>query len=149
MQAKIVQKQGYSFETDIRGHRFPLDIPKTQQGGDTGPTPKEWLLASIGGCSAMDVVAFLGKHKIAYDSIAVTANADTTTTQPKVFTSVNVTYEIGAKDPNIEKIIEAVRQSMTLYCGVSAMIAVSCPIFYTVLINGEIEARDQADFTRK
>lgn len=149
MQAKIVQKQKYSFETDIRGHHFPLDIPKSQQGEDTGPTPKEWLLASIAGCTAMDVVALLGKYKISYDSMVVTADAESTQTHPKIFSSVNVTYEIKGKEVNLEKVIDSVRQSMTRFCGVSAMIASSCPIYYTIVINGEIEGRDQADFTRK
>ena len=42
--------------------------------------------------------------------------------------------------------VEAVTLSMTKFCGVSAMVAPTSPIFYSVVVNGEIEGRDQAHF---
>jgi putative redox protein len=114
-------------------------------GKDTGPSPKQLLLMSIAGCTAMDVVALLKKHKQAFERFEMRAQGELTAQHPKVFQSVELTYELAGPIDR-ERVIEAVRLSMTQYCGVSAMIAKACPIKYIIRINGEQVARDEARF---
>lgn len=146
MQATIKYNEGMKFTSRIRDHELVMDVSKPH-GKDEGPSPKELLLPSIMGCTAMDVVALLGKWKVKFDSFEMTAEANTTDTQPKVFVQVDLIYDFkAAPDAGAEKFEEAVVQSMTKYCGVSAMITKACPIYYVIRLNGEIESRGQARF---
>jgi putative redox protein len=55
-------------------------------------------------------------------------------------------YKLTGQDLSVDKVREAVELSMTKFCGVSAMISKVVPIFYTIVINGEVEHRGQAKF---
>src|SRR3712207_5627819 len=43
----------YRTELQVRGHAFVADEPASVGGGDSGPTPYDYLLASLGACTAM------------------------------------------------------------------------------------------------
>jgi putative redox protein len=139
---------GYTLETQVRHHRFIQDS-SSPGGADLGPSPKEYLLSAIIGCTAMDVVAMLKKHRIEYSALEVTADAEQTASHPRVFEQVDLIYEIVSKSEapsvSIPVLIDAVEKSMTLYCGVSAMQRV--PLFYTVRLDGELIHRGQAKFS--
>jgi putative redox protein len=148
MKIELKHEKGLQFVSTVRErHHFNLDTPNAP-GTDTGATPKEMLLAAVAGCSAMDVVSLLGKYKVPYHSLNVSASAETTDTQPKVFTQIDLLFEINA-DENAapDRFIESIEKSLTLYCGVSAMVNSISPIFYTLRLNGEIQGRGRAKFT--
>ena len=44
---------GFRTEVDVRDHIFVADEPASVGGADGGPTPYDYLLASIGACTAM------------------------------------------------------------------------------------------------
>jgi len=115
-------------------------------GKDEGMTPKELVAAGLGGCTAMDVIALLKKHKQNHTSMKV--EVDIVTTQkghPSVFENVTITFDVeGDVDKNI--LLESVHLSQTKYCGVSAMISKACPIHYVVKLNGETIGKGQAQF---
>jgi putative redox protein len=114
-------------------------------GSDKGITPKQALLLSVAGCSAMDVAALLKKFKQPSHVLKLSVEGPLTDGYPSVFSSIAVEYSIeGDVDP--EKFKEAVKLSMTKYCGVSAMVTKACPINYTLKLNGEEIAREKASF---
>jgi len=43
----------YRTELRVRDHAFVADEPASVGGGDSGPTPYDYLLASLGACTAM------------------------------------------------------------------------------------------------
>jgi putative redox protein len=43
----------YRTEVTVRGHTLVADEPKGVGGGDVGPTPYDFLLASLGACTSM------------------------------------------------------------------------------------------------
>lgn len=133
------------FDAVVGPHHVIMDAKKPT-GGDAGPTPKELLLASISGCTAMDVAALLRKGKQTPESFTVEAEADVSSDKhPHVYTEVRLAYTAtGPVDPAVLK--DAVHRSMTQYCGVSAMIAKACPINYVINLNGQEIARGQAEF---
>lgn len=149
MKATLAWKESMTFEAKVREHAFTLD--STHFGGkDRGPSPKETLIASVLGCAGMDVVTLLKKYRIDLKSFALTGNAESRELHPKVFPQIDVVFDLRVelKDPegDLPKVLEAVELSMTKYCGVSAMVAPTSPIFYTVIVNGEIEGRGRAKF---
>jgi putative redox protein len=114
-------------------------------GTDAGPSPKQLLLMSVLGCTAMDVIALMRKHKQNVTEFNVSGEGNLTETHPKIFKELNLIYDLhGEIDP--EKAKEAVRLSMSQYCGVSAMVSKAVPIRYTVKINGAVIAEDHARF---
>ncbi|MBI9020565.1 MAG: OsmC family protein [Verrucomicrobia bacterium] len=40
----------FKIESDIRGHKIVVDQPANAGGTDVGPTPLEYLMASLAGC---------------------------------------------------------------------------------------------------
>ena len=49
----LLSEKKYQGEAKMRNHFMVLDEPIKAGGGDTGPTPVEYLLTAIGGCVAM------------------------------------------------------------------------------------------------
>ena len=57
--------QDYLFEvTNDNGHKVLLDNKSKEEGKVGGISPMELLLAALGGCSSIDIVAILNKQKI-------------------------------------------------------------------------------------
>jgi len=152
MKAGLTWKEGLTFESDIRHHRITMDT-SGMGGKDLGPSPKELLLSSIIGCTAMDVISLLKKYRIDVESFKMSAEAHTTESYPKIFPQIDMIYDLVIRDyqPEVhdKHAIEAVELSMTKYCGVSAMVNETSPIFYTLRINGQIQFRDQARFPKR
>lgn len=149
MKAELQWENGMTFATKIRDHTFRQDISRPT-GNDLGPTPKEILIAAVLGCTGMDVVALIKKHKIEITSFSLTGNGDPRDHHPRIFTQIDVVFDLKInftdRETQFPKVLEAVQLSLTKYCSVSAMVSTASPIFYTVVVNGEIEARDQAKF---
>jgi putative redox protein len=113
--------------------------------GEDFLTPKQLCLAAVEGCTAMDVISHLNKRKQLPKSFSVEADADLTTTYPKVFSEIRLDYRIeGEVQPPLA--LEAVHLSQTKYCGVSAMMAKNCPIRYRVFLNGNLVSEGEAKF---
>ncbi len=149
MKATLEWKDAMTFEAKARDHVFTLDTASLG-GRDRGPSPKEALLAAVLGCSGIDVVSLLKKDRIELKKFTLTANADSREIHPRIFPQIDVVFDLQVESKDAEselpKILGAVELSMTKYCGVSAMVAPTSPIFYTVVLNGEIEGRGQAIF---
>jgi putative redox protein len=118
---------------------------KTPIGTGKAATPKELVLSAICGCSGMDVMSMLRKFKQSPQKMHIEAEAELATSHPAVFTRVNLVFDAeGAIDESV--LVDAVKKSMTEYCSVSAMIAKSCPIHYTVKLNSKEVTTGQASF---
>lgn len=132
------------FTASAGGHAISMDAKKPI-GADTAQSPKELLLAALCGCTAMDVVSLMRKHKQPLESFSIDAEAEVVDGFPAVFTGVHLTYHLkGTLD--LERVKEAVQLSETKYCSISAMISKAVPIRYTVEINGSVIATGEASF---
>lgn len=145
MKAQLRWTEGMKFEATAQGNTLTMDA-KAPIGSNTAMTPKELVAVGLGGCTAMDVIALLKKHKQAYKSLDVEVDITTSTAgQPVVFTSATLNFKAtGEVEPAI--LLDAVRLSQTKYCGVSAMLVKALPIYYIVTLNGEKIGEGQADF---
>lgn len=145
MKLRCTWNEAMKFTAEADGHRISMDA-KTPIGGDTAMTPKHLLLAGICGCTAMDVIALLKKHKQPFETLEVDADTDLSVgVFPAVFTEVRLIFRLkGAVDPM--RFLEAVNLSQTKYCGVTAMVSKSVPITYNVELNGNRIGSGRADF---
>ena len=144
MKIECVWQEKMKFTTMVDAHRVTMDA-SAPLGSDAGPTPKQLLLISICGCTAMDVVALMKKHKQVFTEFKVEAWATPTDGHPVVFSVLELVFKmIGQVDS--ERLLEAVKLSQTKYCGVSAMVSGVVPIRYRVELNGSGIGDGRADF---
>jgi putative redox protein len=114
------------------GHTVRIDTSVEGGGLGSGMNPKKMLLASLCGCSGMDVVDIMRKMKVAFTKLEIEAEAEQTEDHPKVFTYVNMVYRTDAAPGDLDKVKKAAALSHDKYCGVSAMLAKHCKISYTI-----------------
>lgn len=147
MHSKLSWVNQMQFMANTRGHENILDATLQSGGLNKGPNPKEYVLQGIAGCTAMDAIFYLNKHKqvpLAFD-IDIVADLTQNTT-PTYFQEVRLKYIFMGDQLSKDKVIAAVEKSMTKYCGVSYMIVKCCPILYEIELNGEKIFEGQAKF---
>lgn len=146
MKSLLKWTEGMKFEAQSESNKVSMDA-KSPIGTGTAMTPKELVAAGLGGCTAMDVIALLKKHKQAYQTLEVDVDiAVSTGTLPVVFTHAALTFRAtGEIDPQV--LMNSVQLSQTKYCGVSAMLVKAFPIDYQVLLNGTKIGEGKTDFS--
>jgi uncharacterized OsmC-like protein len=76
MQVTVQHLGGAKFEANTRGHRVICDQPAGNGGSDSGMTPPELLLASLGTCSGYYAAEYLRIHSLPADGLEVTVEAE-------------------------------------------------------------------------
>ncbi len=145
IRSNTVWNQGMQFVAESGGQKITMDA-KVPLGKGDGMTPKELVTIGLAGCTAMDVIALMRKHKQPIEGLEVQSNATTREGgHPASFASFELVFVAkGAVDR--DKLLEAVHLSQTKYCGVSATLAASAPISYRVELNGETIGTGSAQF---
>jgi uncharacterized OsmC-like protein len=64
------------FEAMARGHRVICDQPQDNDGDDTGMTPPELLLTSLGSCMAFYAVQYLRTRNLPQEGVSVKVSAE-------------------------------------------------------------------------
>lgn len=146
LQATTQWIQGLGFEVEVRNHFLFTDAQKEFGSKDRGPNPKEYVLSGLCGCTGMDVISLLKKFKINVIEFSVTADAELTQKHPIVFSKILLTFKIKALNADSQLAHKAVHDSMTKYCGVSAMLSKAVTINYKVLLNDQEIGAGQAQF---
>ncbi len=129
-----------AFETQMGDHRVRLDTTEAGGGSNSGPSPKQLLLASLSACSGMDVVALLRKMRVPFQALRVEVSGELTETHPRIFREINMHYYVQAPVNELEKVEKAVRLSQERYCSVGAMLGASSRIGYAVSLLPEPSA---------
>ncbi len=114
-----------AFEWEVNGHKIIIDAKENVGGENRGPQPKTFMLASLGGCTAMDVISILKKMRVADDieDFNVQVSGDLTEEHPKHFYKMHVKYIFTPKQGKelpMAKLEKAISLSEDRYCGVSA-----------------------------
>jgi putative redox protein len=100
-----------------RGLSLPLD-----SDGIAAVSPIEGLLASLAGCTAVDVASILRKKRQSVVEYEVVVDGDRAEEHPRVFTAIRVEHRVrGAVEP--EALRRSIELSATTYCPVSAMLS--------------------------
>lgn len=120
------------------GHLLTMDGAPEGGGRNLAPRPMETLLAGAGGCTAYDVVLILkrGRHQVT--GCTVQMKAERATTDPKVFTHLNLHFIVTGKGLAEAAVARAVALSHEKYCSATAMLG------RTAAITTSIELREAA-----
>ncbi|MEO6253550.1 MAG: OsmC family protein [Ferruginibacter sp.] len=110
-----------AFTANISGHDVVMDTTADDGGEDTGPSPKRLMLASLGGCTGMDIVHMLNKMKVFFSDFSIDIDADVREEYPKIYNRVKITYKIKMALADKPKLEKAIALSQEKYCSVSAM----------------------------
>lgn len=144
MKLTTTWSQKLTFTTTDGTNQTSMDTPPPY-GDGKALSPKQLCLAAIAGCTGMDVVSHLNKHKQPARALRIEADAPVTSGHPAVFSHVDLDFYFEGEVQSALA-VEAVQLSQSKYCGVSAMIAKSCPIRYKVHVNGSVVAQGEAKF---
>ncbi len=132
-----VWKGSTVFDSSIGNQTIRIDA-NADPAIKTGPNPKPLMLSSLAGCTGIDVVMMLKKMRVVVDGFYMDIEGELTDTIPKIYSRIRLKYFFTGENLKTEKIIKAVKMSKEQYCGVSAMLAMVCPIEVTVLVNGAV-----------
>jgi putative redox protein len=86
-------------------------------------SPVETVLAALGSCTAMDVLAIAAKKRQAVEAYRIHVRGDQRDEYPQVFTEIEVVHEITGADLSEAAIRRSIELSATRYCPVSAMLS--------------------------
>jgi putative redox protein len=109
------------FDALVSDHHVIIDALPAVGGNDEGPRPKELMLASLAGCTGMDVISILKKMRIEPTYFNVKVEAEMTEEHPKHYTAMHIKYEFKGENLDLEKLQKAVDLSQDRYCGVSVV----------------------------
>ena len=116
-----VFNQHMAFTASINNHHVKMDTTTEDGGEDSGPSPKKLMLASLAGCTGIDIVSILNKMKVAFSGFTIGVHAALSAEHPKIYNHVKITYKIKLAEEDKSKMIKAVQLSTEKYCGVFAM----------------------------
>lgn len=136
MQSTLTHTGGMAFDVEIGGHHFIVDAGPEVGGNDLGPRPKPLMLASLAGCTGMDVVSMLTKMRQTWTRFQVRVEADLTDEHPKVYKDFTIIFEIDG-DVDAGRLARAIALSRDRYCGVSAMFRAHAPVKIRTILNGQ------------
>lgn len=104
------------------GHSVMMDSAPASGGSDSAAPPMEALLASLGGCTGMDVVSILRKMKTEPKSLKIEIEDERATEYPKVLTKLHLRYYVTGEvsEANLKKAIDL---SLAKYCPVANSLA--------------------------
>lgn len=104
------------------GHVIAMELEEPD-----GANPVETFLASLAGCTAMDVASILRKKRQDAASYEVVVEGDRAADHPMVFTDVRIEHRVrGAVEP--EALRRSIELSATKYCPVSAMLSAAARV---------------------
>ena len=112
-----------AFEATLpAGHALTFDAAEEHGGRNFGPQPTDVLLASLGACTAMDVISILRKMKQPVESYRLLVEGRRAAEHPRIYTDITITH-ILTGDIDEERLAHAIELSDEKYCSVGAMLA--------------------------
>jgi putative redox protein len=135
MKARIKWVQDVMFLGESgSGHSVVMDGAPDAGGRNLGVRPMEMLLLGLGGCSAFDVMLILKRGREAVTDCVVDIDAERATTDPKVFTKIQMHYTVTGHALDAKKVERAVALSAEKYCSASAIMAKTAELTHTITL---------------
>ena len=138
MEAKVkwTGKRSFLGETES-GHKVKMDIAIEKGGENTGPTPVQLMLVTLGACTGIDVALILEKKRVELEGLEIKLEAEQAESHPKVFKKINLEFIFQGKDLKEADLENAIELSKNKYCSIGAMLEKTAEINYTWTIKTE------------
>lgn len=120
------------------GNTVDLDGGPRVGGEGKGFRPMQLLLASLAGCSTMDLVPILEKQRQKLDDLSITVTGERPDGVPSPFSAIHLHYDLFGEIQE-EKAQRAVELAVEKYCSVAETINDTVRITYDFTINPERE----------
>ena len=98
MEVTIQHLGDVKFEASARGHRVICDQPPDNGGSDSGMTPPEYLLVSLGTCVGFYAAQYLKTRSLAHQGLEVKVSAEKAT-QPARLAQFRIEVTAPGLDP--------------------------------------------------
>jgi uncharacterized OsmC-like protein len=113
MEVKITHLDRVKFAIQSRSHTILCDQPAENGGEDSGMTPPELLLASLGSCAAFYAVQYLKTRHLAEKGVEVTVTAEKLKQPARVGNfHVNVLCPVSLTEEQTEGLIRSVHHCL-------------------------------------
>jgi putative redox protein len=107
--------------TNPSGETVLINVGAENGGEGAGLRPKAMMLASLAGCSGLDVASLIEKMRLEVADFKIETIANLTEEEPKIYDQVTVEYHFYGANLNEAKLQRAVDLSVEKYCGVMEM----------------------------
>jgi len=97
--------KGMSFDIEIGGYKITVDAGKEVGGQGLGPSPKPLMLASLAGCTGMDVVSLLKKMRIDFNSFNLKIEGELNDEHPKKYNKIVMPLEMSKNTGTLQKFL--------------------------------------------
>jgi putative redox protein len=91
--------------------------------GNSSARPAEVLLASLGACTAMDVLSILRRKRQRVSHYRVLVEGNQANEHPHVFTDIRIVHEFSADEVDSAPARRAIELSAGKYCAISATLS--------------------------
>ena len=121
-QAIVTLISGMQFAVETgTGHTFIIDSDRPEVGGrGTGPRAIELMVASVAGCTAMDVISILRKMQQKVTDLQVQVTTKDAEEHPKKFLEVHIEYRVTGFQVAEDRVKRAIQLSEEKYCPAMA-----------------------------
>lgn len=116
-EVNVVLEAGMHFTVDTgAGMPIHLDAAPEVGGQGKGARPLRLMLASVGGCTAMDVISILRKKRQDVTGLEVRVRGDRQDEHPRLYTRIYMTYVVTGHTVDPRAVERAIELSETRYC---------------------------------
>ena len=120
----VLTTKNYVSEAKIRSHFVVTDVPVSEGGADTAPTPVEYLLTAIGGCVAVTLRMYAARRN--WDVGEITVNVFQLKDENGAYLTEEISFE--------KEITEDQRKRLLVFAG-------KCPVAKMVKEGTRIESK--------
>lgn len=122
IELKRLDKAFYMEARDEDGHAVRMDGAEAIGGSGSAMRPMHVLLASLAGCSTIDIIHILRRQRQPLENIEVKVEAEREKDEvPALFTRIHLHYRLfGPLKP--AKVTQAIRLSLDKYCSVAKIV---------------------------
>ena len=125
-----VEKSAFAARSETN-HWIMMD--STFNGGDgAAPSPIEYVLMGLGGCSGIDLVSILQKMRQDVRGIEMEIEGERAKENPRVYVKVHVKYKVRGRNLNPDRVKAAIELSDEEYCSIGAMLRKTAEYSYEV-----------------
>jgi putative redox protein len=124
---------------------FGGEVAQAGASAEAGYRPSALLLASLAGCTAMDVISILTKKRQAVERYDIRATGEQRRTHPMTYHAIVIEHELSGPDLDVGAVHRAIMLSATRYCPVTAQLSqgdVTISHRYLVRLQGRHEAAE-------